>query len=100
MKNRALLLTVLLGSIIFLNAAPTADAQPKDKAEIRQWLDQWAEAFRAHDLDAIMSLYAPDVVAYDIVPPLQYVGKGAYIHDHVSVPAEFDSGKALLDLKQ
>jgi hypothetical protein len=39
MKNRAPLLTVLLGSIIFLNAAPTADAQPKDKAEIRQWLD-------------------------------------------------------------
>ncbi|PYJ75164.1 MAG: hypothetical protein DME72_00685, partial [Verrucomicrobia bacterium] len=63
MKNRAPLLTVLLGSIILLNAALTADAQSKDKAEIRQWLDQWAKAFRAHDLDAIMSMYAPDVVA-------------------------------------
>jgi hypothetical protein len=31
MKNRAPLLTVLLGSIIFLNAAPTADAQPRTK---------------------------------------------------------------------
>ena len=78
MKNRAPLLTVLLGSIILLNAALTADAQSKDKAEIRQWLDQWAKAFRAHDLNAIMSMYAPDVVAYDIVPPLQYVGKEAY----------------------
>jgi hypothetical protein len=55
MKNRALLFTVVLGSIIFLRTALTTDAQPKDKAEIRQWLDQWAKAFRAHDLDAIPS---------------------------------------------
>jgi uncharacterized protein (TIGR02246 family) len=157
----------LLSAVILLSAAPVATAEQKAEAEIRKWLDDWAKAFRAHDLEAIMSLYAPDVVAYDIVPPLQYVGKDAYrkdyaqfleqyagpidvefrdvkvfvggdmavaialerlsgtmksgqksdvwvrtttafrkingkwldIHDHVSVPADFDSGKAMLDLK-
>ena len=79
MKNRAPLLTVLLGTIILLNAALTADAQSKDKAEIRQWLDQWAKAFRAHDLNAIMSMYAPDVVAYprdeaEVVAVLDWCG--------------------------
>jgi uncharacterized protein (TIGR02246 family) len=53
-----------------------------DEAAIRQWLDRWAKAAQARDVDAIMSLYAPDVVAYDIVPPLQYVGKAAYRKDY------------------
>lgn len=139
------------------------------EAEIRDVYDRWAKAFKARDLDGIMSVYAPDVtvVSYDVVPPLQYVGKEAYrkdyeeflkqfdgpldveyrdmrvvagrdvafihalerlsgtmkngqksdlwvratsglqkingkwfiVHDHVSVPADFETGKAALDLK-
>ena len=136
------------------------------EAEIREWLDRWAKAFTARDVNSIMSLYAPDVVAYDLVPPLATVGKDAYrknyeqllaqyegpveieyrdvrivaaadvgfarglerfsgtikgqkstmwarftsefvrtngvwldVHDHVSVPADFEIGKALFDLK-
>jgi hypothetical protein len=49
------------------------NAVKSNEADIRQWLDRWAKAFRAHDVNAIMSLYAPGVVAYDLVPPLQYV---------------------------
>jgi len=141
----------------------------KNEAEIRALWEQWAKAFKARDLDAIMALYAPGdaVVGYDIVPPLQYAGKDAYrkdyaeflaqyvgpieveyrdmrvvaddhvafihalerlsgtmkngqktdfwlratsglrkidgkwliVHDHVSVPVDFDTGKALLELK-
>ena len=58
------------------------NAVKSNEAEIRQWLDRWAKAFRAHDVNAIMSLYAPGVVAYDIVPPLQYVGADAYRKDY------------------
>jgi len=143
------------------------NAVKSNEAEIRQWLDRWAKAFRAHDVNAIMALYASGVVAYDLVPPLQYVGADAYrknyevflaqyegpidielrdlhiiasdgvafatslqrisgtlkngqksdvwvrvingfqkingkwlgTHDHVSVPADLASGKAVLDLK-
>jgi ketosteroid isomerase-like protein len=135
--------------------------------EIRGWLDHWRKAVSAKDVDRVMELYTDDVVAYDVVPPLQYVGKAAYrgdyqqffsqyesdlhvetrdlhvgasgefgyatglqiisgmlkhgqksgiwirftslyrkvngkwldFHDHVSVPADIESGKAMLDLK-
>jgi uncharacterized protein (TIGR02246 family) len=144
-------------------------ATKKNEAEIQELYDRWAKAFRAQDIDGIMSVYAPGdaVVAYDIVAPLQYVGKDAYrkdyqeflamyngpldvelrdlricagndvgfihaverisgtlkngqksdiwvratsglrkingkwliVHDHISVPADMNTGKALLDLK-
>jgi len=144
-------------------------AAAKNEAAIRDVYERWAKAFRAKDIDGIMAVYAPGdaVVAYDIVPPLQYVGKDAYrkdyqdflamydgpidvelrdlrivagndvgfihalerisgtlkggqksdiwlratsgmrkingkwliMHDHISVPADFNTGKALLELK-
>ena len=133
---------------------------------IRGRIDNLVEAVRGADLEAVMSFYAPDVVTFDIVAPLQKVGadgkrknwmdvfatyqrplryemteltigagdgvafahslnritgmlkKGSRIdqwlrwsscfrkidgtwlivHDHVSVPTDFATGKALLDL--
>ena len=61
-----------------------------DEAEIRQAWERWAKAFRAHDIDGIMSMYSPEVVAYDFVPPLQYVGKDAYRKDYEEFVAQFD----------
>jgi uncharacterized protein (TIGR02246 family) len=63
-----------------------------NEAAIRQLYDDWAKAFRARDLDAIMSVYAPGdaLVAYDIVPPLQYRGNEAYRKDYVELLAQYD----------
>ncbi len=44
------------------------------EAIIRQRIEDWTKAFRAKDLDAIMSLYAPNIVSFDINPPLRYTG--------------------------
>ena len=41
---------------------------------IRQRVDGWTKAIRAKDLDGTISLYAPDIVSFDIVPPLRYAG--------------------------
>jgi len=170
---------LIVNSCIILMSLAVASAQTEKslpaqtsvqnaaRTEIREWLDRWIKAFSARDLDAVMALYADDVVAYDVVPPLQYVGKDVYrqdyrqffaqyesnlhveardlhidtsgdmgfatglerisgvlkdgkkfdawlrftslfrktngrwldFHDHVSVPADFETGKALLDLK-
>jgi uncharacterized protein (TIGR02246 family) len=168
---------MLLIFILMTLASVTANGQTKDAAqangndaaikEIRGWLDRWTKAFGAKDFDAIMALYTDDVIAYDVVPPLQYVGKVEYrtdyeqflsqyadnvkvevrdlhvgatgdlgyatglelisgtlkggqksgvwvrftslfrksggrwldFHDHVSVPADIESGKAMLELK-
>jgi ketosteroid isomerase-like protein len=48
-----------------------------DEADIRQRIDKWAEAIRAMDLEGVMSIYAPEIVSFDLDPPLQYVGAEA-----------------------
>lgn len=50
----------------------------RDEAEVRQLIDGFVEAFHTRNVDLMMSLYAPEFVAFDIVPPLQDVGKDQY----------------------
>ena len=45
-----------------------------DEADIRQRIDRCVEALRAMDLEGVMSLYASDIVSFDIVPPLRQLG--------------------------
>lgn len=47
------------------------------KSEISALLERRSEAIRAKDLDLLLSFYSPDVVYFDVVPPLQYVGSAA-----------------------
>ena len=47
-----------------------------DEALIRQRVTTLVAAIRAKDLDGIASVYAPDIVSFDIVPPLRYAGLG------------------------
>jgi uncharacterized protein (TIGR02246 family) len=138
-----------------------------DEADIRRRIDHCAKALHTMDLEGVMAIYAPDIVSFDIVPPLRHVGAeakrqqwvdafGMYqpplgyefrdvtvtvgddvafchslnrvngtlqtgqrsefwvrwtacfrkidgnwliAHDHVSVPVDFGSGRALLDLE-
>lgn len=73
---------------------PRASTAANDDAEIRQLLDRWAKAFRAKDLNGIMSIYEPGqgLVAYDIVPPLQYKGYDAYKKDYQEFLGQFQGG--------
>jgi ketosteroid isomerase-like protein len=41
---------------------------------IRQRVEAWTKAIRAKDLEGVMSFYAPEIVSFDIVPPLRYAG--------------------------
>jgi uncharacterized protein (TIGR02246 family) len=45
-----------------------------NEAAIRELIDRFAAAFRAKDVNGVMSVFAPEVVSFDIVPPLQAVG--------------------------
>src|SRR5215203_715430 len=54
-----------------------ATQRATDEADIRQRIDKLAEAIRAMNLEGVMSIYAPDIVSFDIVPPLQHVGAEA-----------------------
>src|SRR6267378_4418197 len=76
--------SVLTLACVSLLWVPRARTAANDEAEIRRLLDRWAKAFRARDLNGIMSIYEPGqaLVAYDIVPPLQYTGFEAYKKDY------------------
>lgn len=47
------------------------------QSEVKALLEQQSEAISAKDLDRLMSLYSQDVVYFDTVPPLQFVGAAA-----------------------
>ena len=42
--------------------------------EVRALLDSRVDACQAKDIDRLMSLYSSDIVYFDVVPPLQFVG--------------------------
>ena len=45
------------------------------EAVIRQRIEDGVNAIRAKDIDGVMSLYAPDMVSFDVVPPLRACNK-------------------------
>lgn len=56
-----------------MTAAPT-----KETVQIRECLDSLVQALRAKDINALMAHYAPDIVTFDLRPPLQVHGADAY----------------------
>ncbi len=49
-----------------------------DEAAIKRIIEGGVEAVRNKNIEGVMSLYAPEVVSFDIVPPLRYVGADAF----------------------
>lgn len=45
--------------------------------EIRALFENRSDAMRTKDLDRLLTYYSPDIIYFDIVPPLQYVGTAA-----------------------
>jgi len=41
---------------------------------IRKRVGDWVKAICAKDIDGVMSFYAPNLVSFDLTPPLRYVG--------------------------
>ena len=48
-----------------------------DEAAIRRLLDDGIRSLHDKNIEGIMSIYAQEVVTFDIVPPLQYLGADA-----------------------
>lgn len=55
----------------------TDNNQLTDEARIRELIEQRVRAIRAKDVDSLMSNHAPDVVMFDALNPLRYVGSEA-----------------------
>lgn len=59
-------------------------------AEIRTLLDRRVEACRSKDIDRLMSLYSPDIVYFDVVPPLRFTGAAEVRRNFVRWFDEYD----------
>jgi ketosteroid isomerase-like protein len=57
--------------------ADVIDDAERRRSEVGALLDSRSEAVRIKDIDGLMSLYAPDVVYFDVVPGLQFTGSAA-----------------------
>ena len=66
-----------------------ATQRAMDEADIRRRIDNGLQAIRAMDLEGVMALYAPDIVSFDIQPPLRHVGAEAKRKNWVDVFATY-----------
>jgi PhnB protein len=49
-------------------------SKANDEAQIRALLDDWAQALRAKNADAVVAHLAADIVTFDLAPPLTSTG--------------------------
>jgi uncharacterized protein (TIGR02246 family) len=50
----------------------------RDEAAIRSLVENWARAVRAKNLNGILANHSPDILMFDLPPPLQSKGIEAY----------------------
>jgi len=51
----------------------------KNEAIIRELIDGFVKAIRAKDINGVMSVFAPEIVSFDLGPPLQHGGGGIFM---------------------
>ncbi|RSM42064.1 DUF4440 domain-containing protein [Amycolatopsis balhimycina DSM 5908] len=85
-------LDTLLDHVVAWSTALAPLRTPREAAEaaIRARLDEIIEGLRAKDLAALRRVYAPDVVSFDVEPPLQHVGIDAKLENWAKVLTFFD----------
>jgi uncharacterized protein (TIGR02246 family) len=54
------------------------ETKKNDEAAIQGLLDDCIRSLRDKNIEGVMSIYAPEVVSFDIIPPLRYVGADAF----------------------
>lgn len=69
------------------------------ETQIQAVLDSWAQACQAKDVARIISHYSEDVLAYDAIGPLRFVGRAAY-QAHWQACMEMCPGPGLFEIHQ
>lgn len=50
----------------------------QNEAQIRREIEDWVKAVRVKDINRLLANYSPDLVTFDVVPPLQARGLSPY----------------------
>jgi ketosteroid isomerase-like protein len=54
------------------------ESRTTDEGAIRELVENWARAVRIKDLDGILANHSPDILMFDVPPPIQSKGIEAY----------------------
>jgi uncharacterized protein (TIGR02246 family) len=54
---------------------PTKDSKASNADQVREVIESWAKAIRAKDVEGALACFAPDVLTFDLAPPLQHAGR-------------------------
>jgi ketosteroid isomerase-like protein len=54
------------------------NSRTTDEAAIRDLVENWAKAVRTRNLDGILANHFPDILMFDVPPPMQSKGIEAY----------------------
>jgi ketosteroid isomerase-like protein len=68
----------------------STQSEVRASADVRALLDSRVEACRAKDIDRLMSLYSPDCIYFDVVPPLHFAGSAAIRRNFLRWFAEYE----------
>ncbi|MBG1261716.1 YybH family protein [Nostoc commune] len=52
----------------------TENSKSNDEAQIRTIIEERVKAVRDKDINALLSNHAPDILSFDVINPLQYIG--------------------------
>jgi hypothetical protein len=72
-------------ALVFAGYAATSNPmtgeenRTKNEAAIRELIDRFVKAYRAKDINGVMSVFAPEIVSFDVVPPLQEAGAETFM---------------------
>jgi ketosteroid isomerase-like protein len=76
------------------------DGMTTTQSAVGTLFDTRSDAIEAKDIERLLSLYSPDIVYFDLVPPLQYVGADALRERFLEWFESFDGpiGQEISDL--
>lgn len=57
-----------------MNSSMTSQIHSLEESEIEATLEEWAMFVETKNIDGVMSLYAEDVISFDLVEPFEYKG--------------------------
>ncbi len=77
----------------------TPSTLARTETELREKMNDWADAVRARDIDRICANYAPDIVAFDAIAQLQFKGADAY-RKHWETCMEMCAGPMIFELHE
>ncbi|MFN6478035.1 YybH family protein [Nostoc sp. DedQUE07] len=52
----------------------TENSKPNDEVQIRTIIEERVKALPNKDINALLSNHAPDILSFDVINPLQYIG--------------------------